>query len=74
LTKPPIQDLHTRICADLMPHLAGWRRHDMQVDQHTPPSFITVPGAMRDYARDVSARLAGAAEAPDHLPESTVAL
>jgi CRISPR-associated endonuclease/helicase Cas3 len=52
-----ILELQRTLCADLVPDLAGWRRHDVQVGQHTPPEFYRVPVLMREYAQDLAARL-----------------
>lgn len=52
-----IETLHTLICGDLTPQLAGWRRQDVCVGQHTPPQFFHVPVLMREYSRDLEARL-----------------
>lgn len=51
-------ELHQALCADLVPDLAGWRQHDVQVGQHTPPEFFRVPVLMREYAQDLGAQLA----------------
>ena len=52
-----ILEIQQALCDDLVPDLAGWRRHDVQVGQHTPPEFYRVPVLMREYARDLAARL-----------------
>lgn len=54
-----IQQLHHRICGELTPQLTGWRRGEVQVGSHTPPEFYHVPVLMREYARDLRARLEG---------------
>jgi CRISPR-associated endonuclease/helicase Cas3 len=52
-----ILELHQTLCANLVPDLAGWRRHDVHVGQHTPPEFFHVPVLMREYAQDLGAQL-----------------
>ena len=52
-----ILDLHKTLCGDLVPHLTGWRQHDVQVGPHTPPAHYKVPALMQDYGQDVEARL-----------------
>lgn len=54
-----IRDLHGAICADLLPGIAGtWRRTDVRVSQHEAPPTYQVPILMRDYCRDLNARIA----------------
>lgn len=58
---------HHRICGDLVPRLAGhWRRLDVRVSDHEAPSFTEVPVLMRDYCRDLQARLAAFDSTPNH--------
>lgn len=64
-----ILDLHTRLCSELVPQFIGWRRVDVRIGQHVPPSFPHVPAAMREYAHDLAARLQHIDAAPDHLLE-----
>lgn len=64
-----ILQLHRRLCGDLVPALAGWRRKDVQIGAHEPPVNFKVPLAMREYALDLAARLAHLADHPDLLPE-----
>ena len=52
-----ILDLQRTLCGDLVPDLASWRRHDVQIGPHTPPAFPRVPALMREYALDLDARL-----------------
>jgi hypothetical protein len=52
-----ILDLHRTLCDDLVPELTGWRRHDVQVGTHAPPTFPKVPILMREYAQDLGVRL-----------------
>lgn len=52
-----IVDLHKRLCADLIPSIAGWRRTDVVIGGHEPPEHFRVPLLMREYARDLRARL-----------------
>ncbi len=58
-----IETIHGLICGDLIPQLVGWRRHDVCVGQHTPPPFHQVPLLMREYGRDLEARLESAGHA-----------
>ena len=61
-------ELHRRICADLIPELAGrWRTSDVVVGDHEPPAYPLVPQRMREYALDLQARLALLPEEPDDL-------
>ncbi len=53
-----VHDLHTAICAPVAPHLAGWRRVGVTVGSHIAPISPLVPMLMRDYGRDLEARLA----------------
>ena len=53
-----VHDLHTAICAPVAPHLAGWRRVGVTVGSHIAPAWPLVPMLMRDYGRDLEARLA----------------
>lgn len=64
-----IQRLHTDLCGELVPDIAGWRRKDVMVGVHEPPPHFRVPLAMREYARDLAARLEHLDERPDLLPE-----
>ena len=58
-------DLHTRICADLVPEWAGrWRSIEVRVGNLHPPLPHQVPVLMRDYARDLAARWEDAAATP----------
>lgn len=57
-------DLHQRICGDLTPDFAGrWRSQQVVVGQHHPPLPHLVAQAMREYVRDLKARI----EAVPHL-------
>lgn len=53
-----VLDLHSRICADLVPQFVGWRRIDVVVGTHEPPHPHEVPLLMREWARDLDARVA----------------
>jgi CRISPR-associated endonuclease/helicase Cas3 len=66
-----IRDLHAAICADLVPVIAGkWRRVNVRVSQHEAPPFLYVPILMRDYCRDVQARIGAIADLGDRsIPE-----
>ncbi len=49
---------HQRICGDLMPGMAGrWRRVDVRVGDHEAQPYPHVPMLMRDYCRDLEARI-----------------
>ena len=67
-----IRELHHRICGDLLPDMAGhWRRTDVRVGSHQAPRYPNVPILMRDYCRDLEARLAALADpVDDRLPEA----
>ena len=56
-----IERIHRELCAKLMPKFAGWRRINVMVGAHEPPDCALVPLVMREYMRDLSARIA-------HLP------
>jgi hypothetical protein len=61
-------ELHRRICADLIPDIAGrWRTSDVAVGDHAPPAYPFVPQRMREYALDLQARLSALPEKPDDL-------
>ncbi len=51
---------HRLICGEIVPQLAGWRRTNVTVGNHTPPDFFRVPALARDYGLDLQARLPGA--------------
>ncbi|MEW6221262.1 MAG: Fic family protein, partial [Thermodesulfobacteriota bacterium] len=68
-----VADLHTLLCGDLTPQLTGWRRHDVRVGQHQPPEFFHVPVLMREYGRDLEARLAAAGPAVNERLLETLA-
>lgn len=54
-----LRQLHKRICADLIPEIAGsWRSRDVQVGAHVAPPHEQVPILMHNYAADLDARLA----------------
>jgi len=61
-------DLHRRLCGDLTPDFAGrWRATDVVVGSHEPPPAFQVAQQMREYVRDLAARLAHLPEQPDDL-------
>lgn len=62
-----IRVLHTAICGDLVPNMAGFRRVDVTVGVHTPPSWHQVPILVRNYAYDLQARLDAIVENSDEL-------
>lgn len=64
-----IRRLHILLCADLVPAFAGWRSKDVVIGAHEPPPYYRVPLMMRDYARDLDARLAHLGHSPELLPE-----
>ncbi|MBL8340321.1 MAG: Fic family protein [Rubrivivax sp.] len=64
-----IRQLHTRLCGDLVPVFAGWRRRDVVIGGHEPPPHFKVPMAMHEYALDLAARLDHLDARPDLLPE-----
>jgi len=61
---------HSLICGDLVPQLAGWRRTNVTVGAHTPPDFFKVPALVREYGRDLQARLSAVSEADGTLLEA----
>lgn len=55
-----LQELHRRICGDLIPDWAGrFRLIEVQVGQHTPTSPHRVPAQVRDYCADLAVRMGG---------------
>ena len=67
-------EIHRRICSDLVPEIAGkWRTKDVLVGDHHPPTFTIVPMQMRDYARDLTARIASLHSELDELWLETLA-
>ena len=61
-----IREMHLRICGDLTPAFAGcWRRHDVQVGDHSPPGFFLVSQAMHEYAANLAERVANATAATE---------
>ena len=57
-----ILEFHQQICGDLAPGMAGrWRRADVRVGDHEAPPYPHVPMLMRDYCRDLEARITGLA-------------
>lgn len=59
-------DFHRRVCADLIPHIAGrWRQREVQVGDHVAPAAWRVPMLMRDYAANLAARMAHAGDSED---------
>lgn len=53
-----LQELHRRICGDLIPDWAGrFRLIDVQVGQHSPPPRHLVPGQIREYSADLAVRM-----------------
>lgn len=57
-----IERMHRDLCGALVPKFVGWRRINVIVGAHEPPDFTQVPVAMREYVRDLNARI-------EHLPE-----
>ena len=66
-----ILEFHQRICGDLVPGMAGrWRRADARVGDHEAPPHPHVPMLMRDYCRDLEARITAlAGTLDDHTLE-----
>jgi len=64
-----IRELHARLCGDLVPTFAGWRRKDVVIGSHEPMPHFKVPMGMREYALDLAARLGHLDAQPDLLPE-----
>lgn len=63
-----ILELHRRLCADLVPDWSGrWRDIEVQVGRLTPPLPHALPMLMRDYGRDLQARLEGLNEETGEL-------
>jgi len=60
-----IELFHRHICGVLTPKLAGWRRHNVTVGDHAPPDFFLIPVLVRDYTRDLAARIDALTELPD---------
>jgi CRISPR-associated endonuclease/helicase Cas3 len=55
-----IMEIHRRLCADLVPDWAGkWRDIEVQVGRLSPPLPHDLPMLMREYGRDLQARLEG---------------
>lgn len=61
--------LHTLLCGELVPAFAGWRHKDVVIGGHEPPPHYRVPLAMREYGRDLAARLVHLDVSSDLLPE-----
>jgi len=53
-----VRDLHSAICAPVAPSLAGWRHIAVAIGNHITPDWPLVPALMRDYGRDLEARIA----------------
>jgi CRISPR-associated endonuclease/helicase Cas3 len=61
-------ELHRRICGDLTPAFAGrWRAANVVVGNHEPAPAFQVGPQMRDYVRDLAARLEHLPDEPDDL-------
>lgn len=56
-----ILELHRRLCERLVPSFVGWRKIDVVIGAHTPPEPFRIAMLMREYARDLAARLASSA-------------
>ncbi|MGQ0525492.1 MAG: Fic family protein [Betaproteobacteria bacterium] len=61
---------HSLICGDLVPQLAGWRCTNVTVGEHEPPDFFQVPMLVREYGRDLQARLSATGGASEILLET----
>lgn len=69
-----LQELHRRLCGDLIPDWSGrWRSIEVRVGSHEPPPAHQVPALIRDYSLDLGARNAGAAPADQDLFVETLA-
>jgi fido (protein-threonine AMPylation protein) len=68
-----VRDLHRTICEPVAPHLAGWRRIAVAVGGHIAPDWPLVPTLMRDYGRDLAARIAAHGLAPTERLIETLA-
>jgi CRISPR-associated endonuclease/helicase Cas3 len=68
-----IEILHRRLCAELIPSMAGWRRLEVVVGTHAPPVYHRVPLLVREYGRDLQARLAALPVAPPEILLETLA-
>ena len=67
-------DLHGHLCRDLVPAIAGrWRTRDVLVGNHEPPPSCRVPLLMREYAADLSERMAHARRNPGQRLLETLA-
>ncbi len=53
-----------------MPQLAGWRRTNVTVGDHEPPDFFKVPALVREYGRDLQARLSATGGTDEILLET----
>ena len=61
-----ILHFHAQIAGALIPRIGGrWRALDVRVGSHVPPPPHQVPVLMREYARDLQARLAALPALPD---------
>lgn len=68
LSEELLLELHRRICGDLTPAFAGrWRATDVVVGTHEPPPAHQVAQQMREYVRDLAARLQHLPTEPDDL-------
>ena len=64
-------DFHREIAFALVPDWAGkWRLNQVVVGTHTPPPSHEVPILMRQYADDLSTRLAHVSESKNQLLET----
>lgn len=66
-----ILEFHQHICGDLVPGMASrWRRVDVRIGDHEAPPYSHVPMLMRDYCRDLEARITAlAGTLDDHTLE-----
>lgn len=58
-----ILTLHRDIAEELVPSIGGeWRRKDVRISEHEPPTYARVPELLREYTRNLVARLDNARE------------
>lgn len=63
--------LHGDIAAELVPAMGGkWRRKDVRVGSHEPPSYLRVPELIREYVLDLAARIENASDDYERLLET----
>jgi hypothetical protein len=68
-----VSELHGDICRRVDPGIAGWRRIQVAIGSHLAPAWPLVPMLIRDYARDLAARLAALGPNPTERLLETLA-